>query len=196
MTTEPMISPEVEQQLRQGFKYVNKFMVTMFRLGLGKWVNWDPKNGGQVMVLTTTGRKSGLSRRIGLNYAIVNGELYCCAGFGAVSDWYKNIQNNPQVEVWLPDGWWCGMADDISDSPYRISLLRQVLIASGFAAKLAGIDAEHLSDEQLDQATLEYRLLHIKRTEARTGPGGPGDLAWIWPVSTVVLLVMLLTRHK
>ncbi len=196
MTQQPLISKEIEEHLRQDFKYLNKFMVSMFRLGLGSWVNWDPKRGGQIMVLTTMGRKSGLSRRIGLNYAIVNGEIYCCAGFGAGSDWYKNLIKNPQVEVWLPDGWWCGVAEDISDSPYRLSLLRQVLIASGFAAKVAGLDPERMSDEQLDQTTPEYRLIHIKRAEARTGGDGPGDLAWIWPISTLVLLIMLLTRRK
>ncbi len=196
MTQQPLISKEIEEHLRQDFKYLNKFMVTMFRLGLGGWVNADPKRGGQIMVLTTTGRKSGLSRRVGLNYAIVNGEIYCCAGFGPGSDWYKNLIKNPQVEVWLPDGWWCGIAEDVSDSPYRLSLLREVLIASGFAARLAGIDAINITDDELAQVTPEYRLIHIKRTEARTGPGGPGDLAWIWPVSTLVLLMMLFMRRK
>ncbi len=193
---ESTINPELEEKLRQGFKYLNRFMVTMFRLGLGGWVNADPAHGGRVMVLTTIGRKSGAQRRIGLNYALVDGELYCCAGFGAVSDWYKNIKKYPQVDVWLPEGWWCGVAEDISDSPYRTSLLRQVLIASGFAARLAGLDPVNMTDQELEKATESYRLLHIKRTEARTGPGGPGDLAWVWPTSTFILLMMLLNRRK
>ena len=64
---------------------------------------------GQIMVLTHTGRKSGLRRRTPVNYALVDGEVYCTAGFGQISDWYRNILANPQVEVWLPDGWWAGV---------------------------------------------------------------------------------------
>jgi hypothetical protein len=51
-----------------------------------------------------------------VNYAIVDGEVYCTAGFGAVSDWYRNIRTNPEVEVWLPDGWWAGVAEEVTDA--------------------------------------------------------------------------------
>ena len=45
-----------------------------------------------------------------------------------------------------------------------------------------------LSDKELVAVTRGYRLLHISRTKAVTGPGGPGDLAWIWPIATFFLL--------
>ncbi|MGB8646496.1 MAG: nitroreductase family deazaflavin-dependent oxidoreductase [Anaerolineae bacterium] len=185
-----------DERLRQGFKYVNRFMLTLFRLGLGEWLNSSPSTGGRIMVLTHTGRKTGAKHRTPVNYAIVNGEIYCTAGFGRISDWYRNLKKNPQVEVWLPDGWWGGVAQDISDSPNRISLLREVIIASGFAGRAAGLDPVNMSDAELDAATRDYALIHIQRTEARTGPGGPGDLAWVWPASTFFLLAMLFTRRK
>jgi len=187
----PKVTPELEQQLRVGFKVFNKFMLLMWRLGLGWWLNIWPAGFGRIMVLTHTGRKSGLRRRTPVNYALVDGEIYCTAGFGKGSDWYRNLMANPTVEVWLPgrpDSWWTGVAEDISDSPQRMALLRQVLIASGFAARSLGIDPVKQSDEQLAQVSADYRLLHIRRLEARTGPGGPGDLAWIWPVMVMVWL--------
>ena len=176
------IQPEVEERLRQGFRYLNRFMVLSWRLGLGAWGNRADMSG-QIMVLTHVGRKSGLRRRTPVNYAIVDGEVYCTAGFGPTSDWYRNVVANPQVEIWLPEGWWAGVVEDVSASPQRLLILRQVLIASGFAARMAGIDPQLMSDTELDGVSAKYRLLRIRRATPCTGPGGPGDLAWVWPLA-------------
>jgi deazaflavin-dependent oxidoreductase (nitroreductase family) len=189
-------NPRLENALRQGFRSFNRFMLLMWRLGLGGWVNGWPSVGGRIMVLSHRGRKTGLRRRTPVNYAIIGGDVYCTAGFGAGSDWYRNLMACPQVEVWLPDGWWRGQAEDISEAPDRIRLLRQVLIASGFAAYLAGINPNALSDEDLAAATQGYRLVRIHRAEARTGPGGPGDLAWVWPAIVMALPFLLFFRRR
>lgn len=189
-------NPRLENALRQGFRSFNRFMLLMWRLGLGSWVNGWPSVGGRIMVLTQRGRKTGLQRHTPVNYAIVGGEVYCVAGFGAGADWYRNLIAHPQVELWLPDGWWAGQAEDVSDAPDRIQLLRQVLIASGFAAYLAGINPNALSDDALAAATQSYRLVRIHRAEARTGPGGPGDLAWVWPAIVMALPFLLFFRRR
>ncbi|MCL4504897.1 MAG: nitroreductase family deazaflavin-dependent oxidoreductase [Chloroflexi bacterium] len=191
-----IINQQTEEKLRQGFRYVNRFMLLMWRLGLGQFINAWPEGSGRIMVLTHTGRKSGMKRQTPVNYAIVDGELYCTAGFGKGSDWYRNIVADPDVEVWLPEGWWAGRAEEATDAKSRLPLLREVLIASGFAARAAGIDPLAMSDEALSEATRAYRLLHIRRTAERTGPGGPGDLAWVWPLATFILLPMALFRPR
>ncbi len=185
---ETNIDPQLAQFLRRAFWWLNRFMILMWRLGLGIWMN-DTRTSGQIMVITHIGRKSGLRRQTPVNYALVDGELYCTAGFGRIADWYLNIRAHPKVEVWLPHGRWMGEVDDITDSPNYLTLMRQVLIGSGFAALLAGINPHKISDEELTAATRGYRLLHIRRTSAATGPGGPGDLAWIWQISTAFLLL-------
>lgn len=190
------IEIKLEEKLRQGFKILNRFMLCMWRLGLGSWINFCPKGLGRIMVITHTGRKTGLRRQTPVNYALVDGQVYCTAGFGGISDWYRNILANPQVEVWLPDGWWSGVADEVQDPEARLPLLRQVLVASGFAAFAAGINPYTMSDEQLAQITQPYKLLHIRRTEARTGAGGPGELAWVWPLATMVLLPLLFLKGR
>lgn len=181
------IRPDVEQKLRQRFRYLNRFMVFMWRLGLGRFMGWRELSG-QIMVITHVGRKSGLRRRTPVNYALVDGDVICTAGFGAASDWYRNIQAQPLVEIWLPEGWWAGVAEDISASPERLKLLRQVLVASGFASYAAGIDPLKISDADLARVSEKYRLVRIRCTTPCTGPGGPGDLAWVWPLATLVLL--------
>jgi deazaflavin-dependent oxidoreductase (nitroreductase family) len=190
------MDPHTEERLRQGFKKFNRFMMLMWRLGLGRWVNAWPEVGGRIMVITHTGRKTGIKRHTPVNYTIADGEIYCTAGFGSVSDWFRNIKANPEVEVWLPDGWWVGVAEELTDTKTRIPLLRQVLIASGFAARAAGIDPVAMTNDELDAATADYRLIRIRRTVARTGPGGPGDLAWVWPLATMLLLPLVLFRRR
>jgi len=185
-----------EQSLRMAFKYFNHFMLFMFRLGLGSWFEFFPAFSGRIMVITHTGRKSGQRRRTPVNYALVDGDVYCVAGFGKISDWYLNIKAHPKVEIWLTDSWWEGTAQDVTGCEQHIQLMRQVLIGSGFAAYAAGIDPHALSDEALNEVTKTYRLVRIQRTAPRTGPGGPGDLAWVWPLASMILLPLALRRRK
>ncbi len=189
------LGPE-EESMRQFLKYMSRFHIMLWRLGLGPWLDVRPDWWSQIMVITHTGRKSGLKRQTAVNYALVDGEIYCLAGFGSGSDWYLNLLKNPQVEVWLPNGWWGGFAEEVSESPQRLRLLREIIIASSFVGRLAGLDAHAMSDEELDRVTAQYRLFHVKRTEARTGPGGPGDLGWVWPLAIMILMPMALFRKK
>ncbi len=191
------MNPSSEEKLRQGFKrYLNPFMVFLWRLGLGPFINAWPPVGGRIMVIAHTGRKTGRRRYAPVNYAVVDGEIYCTAGFGGISDWYRNLLAKPEAEVWLPDGWWAATVEDVSDSEQRLPLLRHVLIASGFAARAAGIDPFHISDEALAKTAANYRLLRLKRTAARTGPGGPGELAWVWPLAAMILLPLAMRKRK
>ncbi|HEY3344112.1 MAG TPA: nitroreductase/quinone reductase family protein [Anaerolineaceae bacterium] len=182
-------NPQNEQLLQQGFKYFNKGMVMLWRLGLGKFINIWPDGSGRIMVIQNTGRHSGRTYYNPVNYCILNGDVYCTAGFGAKSDWYRNLRANPQVELWLPDSWYQGLAEDVTGCPGHTAIVRQVLIASGFAARMEGIDARVISDEELDRVTAEYRLVRIHLNQPRTGAGGPGDLAWVWPLATLLLLL-------
>jgi deazaflavin-dependent oxidoreductase (nitroreductase family) len=149
------------------------------------------------MVLIHRGRRSGIEYRTPLNYAIVDEHVYCVVGFGGASDWYRNALAAAAVEVWLPDGWWEARAVDVSTNPERIALMRAVLIGSGFAAYAAGIDPRRLTDARLDDKTREYRLLRLERTAARTGPGGPGRYAWVWPwVAFAALTGLVRSRRR
>lgn len=188
-------SPIQSDRLRYAFKWLNRWMVFWWRLGLGGAGN-NRHVSGQIMILTHIGRKSGIRRRTPVNYALVNDELYCVAGFGSGSDWVRNIMANKTVEVWLPQGWWEGVAEDVSDQTNRLPLMRSVLIASGFASRMAGIDPIYMTDAELAQKTGEYRLIRIARKAALAGPGGPGELAWVWPFVTTGLLIALLRRTR
>lgn len=181
---------------RLAFKYFNYFMVFLWRLGMGKLLSAWPEVFGQYMVITHHGRKSGREYRTPVNYAEVNGEIYCTAGFGKGSDWYRNILTNPQVEIWLPDGWYVGSAEELKLDAVSLPLLRSVLVHSGFAAYMAGANPKEMSDESILELCKEYRLIHIRRSAPRTGSDGPGDLAWVWPVAMAAVAILCLTGRK
>jgi len=154
-------TPGQMDTLRKAFRVMNRFMVLMWKIGLGKMINIWPAGFGRIMVIKHRGRKSGREHLTPVNYAIVEGQIYCTAGFGSISDWYRNMLVNPQIELWLPEGKRSAHAEDISDSPRRLFILRQVIIASGFAGPLFGINPKKLNDQQLDAVSKEYRLVHF-----------------------------------
>ncbi len=184
------------ERLRKVFKRFNVFMLFMWRLGLGNWFDIWPKVGGRIMVLTHVGRKTGMKRRTPVNYTLLGEDIIAVAGFGSAADWYRNIKRNPKVEVWMPHGWWGAVAEDYIDPENYFSTLRQLMYDTGFAAPLMGVDPRKLSDAELANIAADYRLVRIRRTEACTGPGGPGDLAWVWPAATFILSGLLWLRRK
>lgn len=182
--------------MQRKYRVFNRLMLLLWRLGLGPALNGWLKPVGQVMVLNHLDRNTGKRRQTPLHYAEVSGEIYCAAGFDQTDDWYGDIVANPQVEVWLPNGWWAGIAEEVIDPEVRLPILRAVLTASGPAAPALGLPVRQMSDEQLAAASANFRLIRIRRTTARTGPGGPGDLAGIWPLATVFLFWLLLTGRR
>ena len=157
-------TPQQMNSLRKIFRAGNRFMVFLWKIGLGRAMNIWPAGFGRIMVIKHSGRKSGREYLTPVNYALVNGEIYCTAGFGSISDWYRNILVDPRVELWLPEGKRRACAEDISGSLNRLFLLRQVIIASGFAGPLFGVDPQKLNDEQLAIVSKNYRLVHFTLT--------------------------------
>ena len=176
-----------EVQLRRAFRFLNRNMLLMWRLGLG-WQMANPISG-YIMVLATTGRKSGERRLVPLNFAEDGDAIFCLAGFGKTTHWLLNLQADPQCEIWLPDRRrLCGRGKLVTSEPHRIDVVRKVFLRSGFAAKLAhpGLDPSTAPDNAIAQLgprpDRRYEVVEIKLGETVTGPGGPGDLTWVWPV--------------
>ncbi len=119
-------------KIRKIFKVFNRFMILLWKLGLADWLNLWPSVFGQFMVITHIGRNTGFKRLTPVNYAVIDGEIYCCAGFGKVSDWYKNILANPTVEVWLTEGRWIGEAKDVSSDPNFLPISKRSIAMQRF----------------------------------------------------------------
>ncbi|WP_420632342.1 nitroreductase family deazaflavin-dependent oxidoreductase [Candidatus Leptofilum sp.] len=190
MTT---VTPETERNLRQVFRRFNRFMLLMWRLGFARFINISPEKGGQIMVIQHIGHKTGKVRQTPVNFAEIDGEIYCTAGFGKVSHWYRNLLAHPDVELWLPNGRFHAHTQDITDQPDALPILRQVLINSGFAAPAAGLHPKTMSDEELAAATASYRLFRFTKTQPAAGKA---DLLWVWPVLACLLLGIVVIWFK
>ncbi len=162
MLDTPNFTPAQMRSLRRFFHTMNHFMVFIWKIGLGKLLNIWPAVGGRIMVIRHRGRNSGREYLTPVNYAIVENEIYALAGFGSRTDWYRNILTNPDIQLWLPAGRRRAHACDISDSPCRVKLVREVAIASGLAGPLLGVDQRKMTDEQLEKASQDYRLIHFE----------------------------------
>ncbi len=165
MLNTPVYTEEQMRRLRQLFHTMNHLMVLMWKAGLGRMINCWPAVLGRIMVIQHRGRKSGKEYLTPVNYAVVDGDIYSTAGFGPKTDWYRNIHANPMVRLWMPRGWRAARSSDESESPQRARLLRAVLVASGFAGPLFGVNPRKLTDEQILVITRDYRIVHFEMEE-------------------------------
>ena len=89
----------------QRMKHIQKLHRFLYAVGLG------PLIGRIILLLITTGRKSGVKRITPLQYEEFDGKYYLGAARGLQADWVRNIQANPQVEVRVKSSSFQGQAE-------------------------------------------------------------------------------------
>ena len=177
--------------MRRFFWFLNKyFMVPMFRLGFGPLFG-NPFSG-YIMVLKVIGRKTGKLRYAPVNYAIHAGKVYCMAGFGHLSDWYRNLRASASLEAILPGGAISGTAQEVNDPAERSLVIRQILKNGGFAGFFDGFTPYRIKDEYLIKRTADMPLICIQPAGLGSGASDPAGWAWIWaPVFTILLILFI-----
>ena len=91
---------------------LNPRMAANYRRGFG------PRRA--VLLLTTTGRRSGLPRVTPLQYEEVDGAYYVGSARGASADWLRNIQADPRVQVEVGKHRFAAQAEVVC-SPERVA---------------------------------------------------------------------------
>jgi deazaflavin-dependent oxidoreductase (nitroreductase family) len=177
--------------LRRFFRLLNRFfMVPVFRLGLGP-VIVNPFSG-YIMVLKVTGHRSGKTRYTPVNYAIMNGRVYCVAGFGVVSDWYRNVKSRPDVEAILPARKVAGTIAEVDDADEALAAMRSVMVNSGFAGFAYGFNPRTVSGERLREATGDFPVLSLSPSsgEIAGGAADPGGRLWLALPGLIAVIVI------
>ena len=95
-------------------KNIQRIHRILYSLGLG------PIVGKIILLLTTTGRKSGQPRITPLQYEEIDGKYYLGSARGIKSDWFRNISAQRMVEVRVKNRRFRGMAETVTD-PARIA---------------------------------------------------------------------------
>jgi len=87
------------------------------------------------LLLTTTGRKSGLPRTTSLNFIMVDGAYVVAAGWGTHSDWYQNLLANPDVVVQVGKRRFAARAQLVEEPETQKELVGQLVRRSWHLSK-------------------------------------------------------------
>lgn len=173
------------------FKIINRFfMVPAYRMGLA-WLVCNPVTG-YIMVIKNIGRRSGKLYYTPTNYAIMNGNIYCVAGFGQRSSWYLNLMAHPRAEVMLPGRAVMGEIEEVSDPNEALQAIRQVFKNAGFAGFFEGYNPWIAPDDKFIKTLEHTPVLRIKPVGIGSGPMDAGGWHWVaWVAAAAALIVLI-----
>lgn len=140
-------------------KNVQKIHRFLYAIGLG------PVIGKIILLLTTTGRKSGQARVTPLQYEKIGDSYYLGAARGLKADWVRNIQANPDVRLRVGKKDVFGKAEVVTD-PARMAdfievrLQRHPLMIGLIMQKAHGLP-QHPSREQLEKLAENEALVIV-----------------------------------
>ncbi len=175
--------------LHRVFGVVNRwFAVPALNAGLGPL--FSTPVAGSLMVLRTVGRTSGQRRQAPLGYVIADGAVYCCAGFGPRTAWYRNLAADPRVEVVLPSIAFSGIAETVTNRDEWDRVFPAYVRALGIVGRLTLGDVGSADRERIDTIRRSLPLVRIRPTGPAPGPADPGGRFWV--VAQVAWIVAII----
>jgi len=134
-----------------------RWMKTLSRR-MARTYSGDSRMSRMVLLLTTTGRKTGLPRTTPLQYEEIDGVYYIASARGQQADWFRNLQANPQVQVAVRERRFAALAEPITD-PVRIADFLEYRLKAhprmiGTLLRLEGLPP-HQSRAELEQFAAE-----------------------------------------
>jgi deazaflavin-dependent oxidoreductase (nitroreductase family) len=140
-------------------KNIQKIHRVLYAIGLG------PLVGKIILLLTTTGRRSGMKRVTPLQYEEIDGMYYLGAARGTKADWVRNIQVNPHVEIRVKDRRFSANAEIVTD-PCRIADFLEVRLERhprmmGLIMERAHHLPKHPTRAQLEELAKDEALVII-----------------------------------
>ncbi len=182
---------------RTAFRYANRWaMVPFHRAGLSAWLG-NPMTGWQLL-LTTTGRRSGLRRPTPLGYLVADGAAWVLAGYGPSTLWYRNLVANPEVEVLLPARPpIAARATDMLDPAVRARIIPQLVRSMALPGTAIGDLPWRASDERILELTAWVPLVRVAPADGSAlvaGPDDPGGLGWAWRALAVTVATAVARR--
>jgi deazaflavin-dependent oxidoreductase (nitroreductase family) len=168
---------------RIAFRYANRYgMVPFHRAGLAAWLG-NPVTGWQCLV-TTIGRRSGLRRHTPLGYLVIDGAAWVMAGYGPSTLWYRNVLDDPRVDLLLPGRPpITALATEEQDPGVRARIIPLLTRSMAIPGAMIGCFPPTSSDERILECVSWVPLVRIAPadgTPLAPGPEDPGGLGWAW----------------
>ncbi|WP_242903328.1 nitroreductase family deazaflavin-dependent oxidoreductase [Actinomadura terrae] len=108
-------------------------------------VGHDWENGAPVLILTTTGRRSGVDRKSPLIYQEHDGAYVLVASDGGAPvnpNWYRNLKANPEVKVQVKGDRFAARARDASAAERAAVWPKMVAVWPNYEKYRTSIDRE------------------------------------------------------
>ncbi len=168
---------------RAAFRYGNRYgMIPFHRAGLAAWLG-NPLTGWQCLV-TTIGRRSGRPRYTPLGYMVTDGAAWVMAGYGPSTLWYRNILEDPRVDLLLPGRPpIAALATEARDPSIRARIIPALCRSMALPGALTGCFPPTSTDERILGCVSWVPLVRIAPADGSAlaaGPDDPGGLGWTW----------------
>jgi deazaflavin-dependent oxidoreductase (nitroreductase family) len=172
-------------------KLMFKWPLQLWRMGFG------PILGQVMMVVTQTGRKSGLPRHTMLEYYRLRERPYVLSGWGTKSQWAKNLLANPHCTIQTAHGAEGATAVHVQNDAelweiYHLFMQHDPVLTRRFLA-LYGI-AE--SPDEFVACKDRYYAFRFDTAGEPPLPPLTTDLLWVWPVTAVALILLWLLKRQ
>ena len=186
---------------RTAFRYGNRyFVVPVHRAGLAAWMG-SPLTGWQGLV-TTIGRRSGLRRHTPLGYLVMDGAAWVMAGYGPSTLWYRNVLDEPRVELLLPGRPpIAALATEERDASVRARIIPPLCRSMALPGAMIGCLPATSSDERILGCVSWVPLVRIRPADGSLllpGPDDPGGHGWVWRQGVLLVassVLMLVARR-
>jgi deazaflavin-dependent oxidoreductase (nitroreductase family) len=146
------------------FRWLFKTPVFFYRIGI-------PIFSGFVLLLTTTGRKTGKARQTPLEYRLERetGCYIIMAGWGGKTDWYRNARANPNVQVQVGRRKFRAVAEPLSEEDVAAWLMQVIRVNPRSLTMFSRWAGEPLdgSEAGLRCAACHFPSLRLKSVDAK-----------------------------
>jgi deazaflavin-dependent oxidoreductase (nitroreductase family) len=170
----------------------NRLVTPLLRAGAGALIS-NPITG-HLLLLRTRGRTSGLVREVPLGYVILDGAVYCCAGFGVGTAWYRNVLADDRVEIVFPGRTLGCRATPVTDPAEWLRAYRALMASLGLISRGVLGDLSRTDDDVLLTSHRTIPLVRIVPTSVVAGELDPGGRSWL--AAATVWLIMALAGAR
>jgi len=161
--------------LRKAFTVLNRWVAApLIRTGGGPLLATPA--AGSILLLRTTGRRSGLVREAPLGYTVLDGRVVVVAGYGRDAHWFRNALADPEVEMLLPGARIAGRACEITEPAELRAAFRTLVESMGVVGQLTLGDIRGKTDPEVDTLAQGLPVLAITPTAILPGPFDPGGI--------------------
>lgn len=170
----------------------------MFKAPLVLWrMGWGPLLGQRLVVLTTTGRKSGLPRHTMTEYGMVDNRVVIASGWGERAQWVKNLEADPLLTAQTAQGVQHCRARRIDDEATLRKVYHAMRSSPAFDATMKVWDIQPSTLENMLANKDKTYFYILEPTAQPTPPPLDVDLPWVnWALLGAAFVGWLLGRSR